>query len=81
MAAAVNRAKSTDVNAVRSALEGLKATTLLGDVEVRAADHQTIRPMAINQIVTGPDGKQTYEIKKIEAGADIIPPVDPACKM
>ena len=81
MAAAVNKAKSTDVNAVRSALEGLKATTLLGDVEVRAADHQTIRPMAINQIVTGPDGKQTYEIKKIEAGADIIPPVDPACKM
>jgi branched-chain amino acid transport system substrate-binding protein len=81
MAAAINKAKSTDVNALRTALEGLKADTVLGNIEVRAADHQTIRPMAINQIVSGPDGKPTYEIKKIEAGADIIPPVDPACKM
>lgn len=81
MAAAVNKAKSTDVNALRSALEGLKATTVLGDVEIRAGDHQTIRPMAVNQIVAGSDGKPTYEIKKIEAGADIIPAVDPACKM
>jgi branched-chain amino acid transport system substrate-binding protein len=81
MAAAVNKAKSTDVNALRTALEGLKATTVLGDVEIRAGDHQTVRPMAINQIVAGSDGKPTYEIKKIEAGADIIPAVDPACKM
>lgn len=81
MAAALNKAKSTDVNALRSALEGLKATTVLGDVEIRAGDHQTIRPMAINQIVAGSDGKPTYEIKKIEAGSDIIPAVDPACKM
>ncbi|MBP2966967.1 ABC transporter substrate-binding protein, partial [Acinetobacter baumannii] len=81
MAAAVNKAKSTDVNALRSALEGLKATTVLGDVEIRAGDHQTIRPMAINQIVGGSDGKPAYEIKKIEAGADIVPAVDPACKM
>jgi branched-chain amino acid transport system substrate-binding protein len=81
MAAAINKAKSTDVNALRTALEGLKTDTVLGNIEVRAADHQTIRPMAINQIVSGPDGKPTYEIKKIEAGADIIPPVDPACKM
>ena len=81
MGAALNKAKSTDVNALRSALEGLKATTVLGDVEIRAGDHQTIRPMAINQIVTGSEGKPTYEIKKIEAGSDIIPAVDPACKM
>jgi branched-chain amino acid transport system substrate-binding protein len=81
MAAAVDKAKSTDVDAVRTALAGLKTETVLGNVEVRAADHQTIRPLAVNQIVTGADGKVTYEIKKIEAGPDIIPPVDPACKM
>jgi branched-chain amino acid transport system substrate-binding protein len=81
MAAAINKAKSTDVEAVRTALAGLKTETVLGDVEVRAADHQTIRPIAVNQIVTGPDGKVTYQIKKIEAGPDIIPAVDPACKM
>jgi branched-chain amino acid transport system substrate-binding protein len=81
MAAAIDKAKSTDVDAVRAALAGLKTETVLGSVEVRAADHQTIRPLAINQIVTGPDGKAAYQIKKIEAGPDIIPPVDPACKM
>ena len=81
IAAAVNKAKSTEIDAVRTALRGLKADTVLGDVEVRAGDHQTIRRMAISQIVTGPDGKPMYQIKKIEPGPDIIPPVDPACKM
>jgi branched-chain amino acid transport system substrate-binding protein len=72
---------ATDVNAVRTALAGLKTDTVLGNVEVREGDHQTVRPIAITQIVTGPDGKPAYQVKKIEAGPDIIPPVDPACKM
>ena len=66
---------------MRTALSGLKADTVLGDVEMRAGDHQAVRRMAISQIVTGPDGKPAYQIKKIEPGPDIIPPVDPACKM
>jgi branched-chain amino acid transport system substrate-binding protein len=81
IAAGVNKAKSTDIDAVRAALRGLKTDTVLGDVEVRAGDHQTIRRMAISQIATGPDGKPMYQIKKIEPGPDITPPVDPACKM
>ncbi len=81
IAAAVKKANSTDVDAVRKALSGLKADTALGDVEVRAGDHQVARRMAISQILPGPDGKAAYHIKKIEPGSDIIPPVDPACKM
>jgi branched-chain amino acid transport system substrate-binding protein len=81
MAAAVAKANSTEVNAVRAALSGLKADIVLGSVEVRAADHQTVRPVSITQLVTGTDGKPTYEIRKIEPGTDIMPPVDPACKM
>jgi branched-chain amino acid transport system substrate-binding protein len=81
IAAAVKKANSTDVDAVRTALSGLKADTALGDVEVRAGDHQVARRMAISQILPGPDGKAAYHIKKIEPGSDIIPPVDPACKM
>ena len=81
MAAAINKANSTDVSAVRSALSGLETDTVLGEVEVRAADHQTVRPIVMNQIVKGADGKAAYEIKKILAGPDIAPPVDPACKM
>ncbi|MBR0752088.1 ABC transporter substrate-binding protein [Bradyrhizobium jicamae] len=81
MAAGLQKANSTDINAVRAALSGLKTETVLGDVEVRAGDHQTARRMAISQIVMGPEGKPVYQIKKIEPGSDIIPPVDPACKM
>src|SRR5271156_2253944 len=72
MAVAINKAKSTDVSAVRTALAGLATDTVLGKVEVRAADHQTVRPIAVTQIVTGADGKPAYEIKEIEAGPDII---------
>ena len=81
IAAAVQKAGSTNIDAVRAALSGLKAETALGDVEVRAGDHQVARRMAISQIVMGAEGKPVYQIKKIEPGADIIPPIDPACKM
>ncbi len=81
IATALNKANSTDLNAVRTAMSGLKADTVLGDVEMRAGDHQAVRRMAISQILPGPDGKPSYQIKKIEPGPDIIAPVDPACKM
>jgi branched-chain amino acid transport system substrate-binding protein len=81
MAAAINKANSTDIGAVRAALAGLKTDTVLGEAEVRAADHQTARPIVMTQIVKGPDGKATYEIQKIFPGADVVPAVDPACKM
>jgi branched-chain amino acid transport system substrate-binding protein len=81
IAAAIKKANSTEIDAVRAALSGLKVDTALGDVEIRPGDHQAVRRMAISQIVTGPDGKPAYQIKKIEPGPAIVPPVDPACKM
>jgi branched-chain amino acid transport system substrate-binding protein len=81
MAAAINKANSTDIAAVRAAMAGLKADTVLGPAEVRTADHQTARPILMNQIVKGPDGKATYEIKKVFPGSEVIAPVDSACKM
>jgi len=81
MAAAVNKANSTDVAAVRGALAGLKAETVLGAVSVRAEDHQTARPILMNLIVKNADGKPVYEIKQVFPGDSLLPPVDPACKM
>ena len=81
MAAAINKANSTDVAAVRAALSGLKTDTVLGNVQVRAEDHQTARPILMNQIVKTADGKAGYEIKTIFPGDALMPPVDPACKM
>ena len=62
-------------------MTGLKADTVLGPAEVRTADHQTARPILMNQIVKGPDGKATYEIKKVFPGSEVIAPVDSACKI
>jgi hypothetical protein len=54
---AILKAGSTDVPAVRSALSGLKATTIIGDVEMCAADHQLLRPLIVVQATTAGEGK------------------------
>jgi branched-chain amino acid transport system substrate-binding protein len=81
MAAAINKANSTDIAAVRAALAGLKMDTVLGRVEVRPGDHQAARPVLVSQIVAGPDGKPGYAIKQVFPGEEILPPVSPDCKM
>ena len=81
MAAAINKANSTDLAAVRAALAGLNTDTVLGPVEVRAADHQTARPILMNQIVKGADGKMGYDVKQVYPGDSLLSPVDKACKM
>ncbi len=48
IAAAINKANSTDVAAVRGALAGIKMETVVGDIEVRAADHQAARPVVVS---------------------------------
>jgi len=40
----------TDIAAVRAAMAGLKTSTIFGDVELRAADHQLVRPMVLIQV-------------------------------
>ena len=46
---AILKAGTTDVAAVRAALAGLKTKTIVGDVEMRAADHQLLRPLMVVQ--------------------------------
>jgi branched-chain amino acid transport system substrate-binding protein len=79
--AAIKKANSTNLDEVRRALSGLKAKTVIGDVEMRAGDHQAIRPISINQVVLGEDGKPRLQLKSIEEGAAITPPVDSQCGM
>jgi len=77
---AILKAKSTDVSAVRNALAGLKATTVVGDVEMRAADHQLLRPLVVVQAVKAGDGKGEIAMKSITPTDKIAPPVSPECK-
>jgi len=49
-AEAVKRAKSADPSAVAKQLSGMKMETELGQVEMRAADHQMIQPLYISTL-------------------------------
>ena len=61
--AAVKKANSTDPVKVAFALEGLKAQSLNGDIEMRASDHQMLQPLYISTWtkVNGKDVKYDQE--------------------
>lgn len=79
--AAILKANSTDVDAVRPALAGIKLATVVGDVEMRAADHQLLRPLLIVQAVKAGEGKAQMELRAIEPVAKVTAPVSPECKL
>ena len=78
---AIVKAGSTDVSAVRKALAGLKATTIVGDVEMRAADHQLLRPLFVVQATKAGEGKGEITLRSTIGRNVIEPPVGPECKM
>lgn len=79
--AAIVKAKSTDVPAVRAALAGLKTPTVYGEVEMRAADHTLIRQHGVAEVVKTADGKATtFAMRSIVPGNTLFPPPSPDCK-
>jgi branched-chain amino acid transport system substrate-binding protein len=78
---AILKARSADVAAVRKALAGLKAQTVVGEVEMRAADHQLLRPLVIVQATPAGEGKGEITMRSIEPTSQIAPPVSPECRM
>jgi branched-chain amino acid transport system substrate-binding protein len=51
LAAAVRRSRSAEPPAVARALEGMRYSTPLGEVEMRAADHQLLQPLYVSTLV------------------------------
>lgn len=79
--AAIEQTKSTEIATVKAALAGMKADTVYGPVEMRAADHQLIRPELIVKVEKGSDGKPGFVVTQSIQGALITPPPSPDCKM
>ena len=79
--AAIAKAKSTDLVAVRTALAGLKMMSIVGDVEMRAADHQLLRPLVVVQAVKAGEGKGDFVLKSVEPVAQAAPEASSECKM
>ena len=79
---AILKAKSTEVAAVRAALNGLKLSdTIVGDIEMRAADHQLVRPMVVVQAVKAAPGKGEIALRLVEPAARTTLPPSAECKM
>lgn len=85
LAAGMNKAATEDAAAVSAALEGLKIDSPVGELEMRAEDHQILRPMIFAEVVKLPEPKNNktmgYEIKTVIQPQDYVPAPDPACKM
>jgi branched-chain amino acid transport system substrate-binding protein len=79
--AGVAKAKSSDVAAVRKAMEGVKVPSILGELEVRGADHHLIRPHGMAQVVRAPNGKTMFQMKVYTPGTEIFPAPSAECKV
>lgn len=79
--AGIVKAGSTDVAAVRQAMRDLKMQTVMGEVQMRGADHQLLRPLAVVQAVQAAPGKGALVLKSVLPADRLTPPVSPECKM
>lgn len=81
--AAIEKAGSVDADKVIAALKGLTIPAPFGDMHFREGDNQALIGPTIG--LTGPmhesDGIRTLVQIRNFNGADVTPPVDPACKM
>ncbi|WMN01723.1 ABC transporter substrate-binding protein [Rhodococcus erythropolis] len=75
----IEKANSADPADVSAALNDLTFDSIVGEVTMRGGDHQLIRPSYLGKIVKDDNGALAFEAVTASAGADIIPPVDPAC--
>lgn len=78
---AIKKAASTDVAAVRKALEGIKLNTFVGELQMRAADHQLVRPLMVVQAVRSGPGKAEVALRTVEPAEKVIVPPSKECKM
>ena len=83
LAEAMKESKSADPLAVAKALEGMKYQTDLGEVEMRAADHQLLNPLYVSTIERVADSHLKHDVEgtgfgfrtdaRIEAAAAALP--------
>ncbi|MEP6873767.1 MAG: ABC transporter substrate-binding protein [Burkholderiales bacterium] len=78
--AAIIKAKSTEAVPVRSALSGLKAATVLGAVEMRAADNQLLRPIAIVKVGRDSASKPAIQLQSVVPAANVVGAPSGDCK-
>lgn len=77
---AADKAASTDPTSIAKALGGLTASTIVGTVTMRAADHLLLQPLYPAHAVAGPNGPKLVVDSEIPA-SQTTPPVSSSCHM
>jgi branched-chain amino acid transport system substrate-binding protein len=77
---AADKAASTDPTSIAEALGGLTASTIVGTVTMRAADHLLLQPLYPAHAVAGPNGPKLVVDSEIPA-SQTTPPVSSSCHM
>lgn len=82
----IDLSKRMDVTALARALETAKAQTPIGEVSVRAADHQASVPLIVSVVSADAKYKRSglsLGLKPVKTvpGSEAINPVQPSCKM
>jgi branched-chain amino acid transport system substrate-binding protein len=76
---AVEKATAVEPEAIRTALEGLPADTIIGKVKLRAEDHQLLVPMYSGKFIKLDQPKYGtkigFKVEKQYLGEEIAPPV------
>ena len=75
--AAADKAGSTDPLKVGTAMGGMTADTIQGNVTMRAADHLLLQPLTSVQVSKAP----TLVARSTYTADETTPPVDPACHL
>lgn len=78
--AGIDAANSTETEAVRDALNDHSFETIVGNVTMRGADHQLLRPSYLGKVVEGTDGLE-FEIARSAEGSVTSPAPSDSCKM
>jgi ABC-type branched-subunit amino acid transport system substrate-binding protein len=77
----VRKAGSVDPEKVKAALNGLSFDSITGQVTMRAADHQLLRPSNLGQVVklAGGPGGLGWKIISTVPASETTPSANPAC--
>lgn len=78
--AAAQKAGSLQAADIASALSGLTFRSLLGELTIRAEDHQLLRPVVISQVVMT-DGKPDLAVQTIVPWEKVAGNPNPECKL
>ncbi len=81
IAAGLRAAGTDEAGPLVSALEGQLVATTFGPTEVRAQDHQLVRPLTVNEVVRNGDGSMGYRLERVLAAGDAMPAPSPECTL